>query len=143
MGGKPLAKSGIYQIFSKPFYYGRFEYPSGSGQWYKGKHEPMITEAQFQQVQTLLGRDGNPRAQSHYEFAFTGLIHCGDCGRMVTAEEKHQVICGTSNSSSPPVTAMCVRVAKHRWQKWESQRSSTTLTTIVQKVADRRAHRNA
>ncbi|HAO79604.1 MAG TPA: hypothetical protein DCQ92_11635 [Verrucomicrobia subdivision 3 bacterium] len=95
MGGKPLAKSGIYQIFSKPFYYGRFEYPSGSGQWYQGKHEPMITEVEYDRVQILLGRDGSPRPQSHYEFAFTGLIHCGDCGRMVTAEEKHQVICGT------------------------------------------------
>jgi site-specific DNA recombinase len=50
MGGKPLAKSGIYQIFSKPFYYGRFEYPSGSGQWYQGKHEPMITEVEYDRV---------------------------------------------------------------------------------------------
>jgi site-specific DNA recombinase len=46
MGGKPLARSGIYQTFTKPFYYGRFEYPAGSGKWYEGKHEPMITEAE-------------------------------------------------------------------------------------------------
>jgi DNA invertase Pin-like site-specific DNA recombinase len=92
-GGNPLCRSAIYKIFTKPFYYGWFEYPKGSDQWYQGKHEPMITEAEYDRVQTFLGRNGNPRAHSHHEFAFTGLIRCGDCDRAVTAEEKHQVIC--------------------------------------------------
>src|SRR5450756_1445183 len=93
-GGRPFARSAIYKIFTRPFYYGWFEYPKGSGVWFKGKHEPMITEAEYDKVQTLLGRDGNPRSQVPHEFAFTGLISCGGCGRAVTAEEKHQVICG-------------------------------------------------
>jgi site-specific DNA recombinase len=93
MGGKPLCRSAIYQFFTKPFYYGWFEYPSGSSQWYQGKHQRMITEAEYDKVQTLLGRNGNPRPQSQLEFAFTGLIRCGDCERMVTAEEKHQLMC--------------------------------------------------
>jgi hypothetical protein len=94
MGGKPMARSGIYQTFTKPFYFGRFEYPAGSGNWYQGKHEPMITEAEYDRVQTLLGRKGNPRPQRHFDFPFTGLIRCGECGLTVTAEEKHQVMCG-------------------------------------------------
>jgi site-specific DNA recombinase len=94
MGGKPMARSGIYQTFTKPFYFGRFEYPAGSGQWYQGKHEPMITEAEYDRVQTLLGRKGNPRPQRNFDFPFTGLIRCGECNLMVTAEEKHQVMCG-------------------------------------------------
>ena len=92
-GDKPLSRSVIYRIFTTPFYYGWFEYPKGSGQLYQGKHQPMITEAEYDRVQILLGRNGSPRPQSNFEFAFTGLIHCGDCGRAVTAEEKHQVIC--------------------------------------------------
>ena len=92
-GGIPLNRSALYKIFNKPFYYGWFEYPTGSDRWYQGKHEPMVTEAEYDRVQALLGRNGNPRAHSHEEFAFTGLIRCGDCGRAVTAEEKHQVIC--------------------------------------------------
>ena len=94
MGGKPLCRSAIYQIFTKPFYYGAFEYPSRSGKWYQGKHEPMVTREEYDRVQALLGRDGNPRPQAHRDFPFTGLIRCGECGSAVTAEEKHQLMCG-------------------------------------------------
>jgi DNA invertase Pin-like site-specific DNA recombinase len=91
-GGKPLARSVIYKIFTNPFYYGWFEYPKGSGRWYKGKHEPMITAEEFDRVQVLLGRKGRPRAITRV-FPFTGLLRCGGCGSAVTAEEKHQLIC--------------------------------------------------
>ena len=94
MGGKPLVTSAIYQLFTKPFYYGSFEYPQGSGRWYQGKHEPMITKAEYDRVQVLLGRNGTPRPQTHFEFAFTGLIRCGGCEGSITAEEKHQLMCG-------------------------------------------------
>jgi DNA invertase Pin-like site-specific DNA recombinase len=94
LGGRPLCRSAIYKILTKPFYCGSFEYPRGSGKWYEGRHEPMVTHAEYDRVQTLLGRNGNPRPRTQREFAFTGLIRCGECGSTVTAEEKHQVICG-------------------------------------------------
>lgn len=90
--GKFIIKSTIYRVFSNPFYSGCFEYPGGSGNWYKGNHEPMITQEEYNKVQILLGRKGKPRLKKH-EFAFTGLIRCGECGAMVTAEEKNQIIC--------------------------------------------------
>jgi len=93
-GGHPMSRSTIYQIFTNPLYYGQFEYPAGSGQWYRGCHEPMITEAEYDRVQTLLGGRSNPRPSKHLAFPFTGLIRCGECNLMVTAEEKHQVMCG-------------------------------------------------
>nr|MBA4148837.1 recombinase family protein [Verrucomicrobiota bacterium] len=94
MGGKPLGRSGIYNIFTRPFYYGRFEYPVGSGKWYQGRHEPMIAESEYDRVQVLLGRNGNPRPKAQFDFPFTGMIRCDECTSMVTAEEKHQIICG-------------------------------------------------
>ena len=94
MGGKPLCRSASYLIFNRPFYYGEFESPQGSGLWYRGKHAPMITEAEYDQVQKYLGRKGNPRPRTHGTFPFTGLIQCGECQGMVTAEEKHQIMCG-------------------------------------------------
>ena len=85
--GKKLCNSNIYNLFIRPFYYGVFEYPLHSGIWYKGSHEPMITEAEFDRIQTLLGRKGKPRAKTH-TFPFTGMMRCGECGGMITAEEK-------------------------------------------------------
>jgi len=93
MGDKPLARSAIYKLFADPFYYGWFEYPRGSGTWYKGGHEPMVTEEEFNRVQVLLGRNGSPRPNRHLSFAFTGLIRCGECGAAITADEKHQLRC--------------------------------------------------
>ena len=92
--GRTMVRSVIYKIFSRPLYYGSFEYPAKSGRWYKGNHEPMVTEAEYDRVQLLLGRQGNPRPRAHGVFPFTGLIRCGECKGMVTAEEKHQLICG-------------------------------------------------
>jgi DNA invertase Pin-like site-specific DNA recombinase len=94
LGGKQMVRSRIYATFTTPFYYGYFEYPKRSGIWYKGNHEPMVTEAEYDRVQSLLGRKGSPRPRTHGVFPFTGLIRCGECHGMVTAEEKHQLICG-------------------------------------------------
>lgn len=84
-GGRPLHKCTFYHIFTNPFYYGWFEY---NGRLYKGLHEPMISEDEFWRVQALLGTKGRKRAQNH-QFAYTGMIRCGECGGMITAEEKN------------------------------------------------------
>jgi site-specific DNA recombinase len=92
-GGTPLSLSGLYHIFHNPFYYGWFEYPRGSGEWREGKHEPMVSKAEFDKVQALLGTKHNSRPSKHLTFPFTGVIRCKECSGMITAEEKHQVIC--------------------------------------------------
>ena len=85
--GKNFSISTLYRIFHDPFYYGEFEYPKGSGNWYKGKHEPMITKSEYEKIQIMLGRDDRPRPQKH-EFSYTGELRCGECGAMITAEYK-------------------------------------------------------
>ena len=94
-GGRPFAPSAIYKIFTRPFYCGWFEYPKGSGQWHYGTHDPMVSEEEYDRVQEVLGIRGSPRPRQPGHFAFTGLITCGECGGVVTAEEKHQVICSS------------------------------------------------
>jgi len=83
----PLARSTLYKVFTNSFYYGKFEYPEKSGNWYKGKHQTIITEEEYDRIQVLLGRKGKPRPKSHI-FAFTGMIKCGECGAVITAEGK-------------------------------------------------------
>jgi site-specific DNA recombinase len=81
--GNPLCLSSTYRLFTNPFYYGVIEY---NGMVYQGKHQPMITEGEFWRAQDHLGLRGKPRAKIH-EFAFTGLMKCGECGCSITAEE--------------------------------------------------------
>lgn len=92
LGNRPLSRSTVYRILTNPFYYGWFEYPRGSGAWWRGRHTPIISEDEFRIVQARLGRKGNPRARKR-QFPFAGLLQCGTCGAAVTAEEKEQLIC--------------------------------------------------
>jgi len=85
--GKPLTLSNIYLILRNTFYYGEFEYPVGSGNWYNGKHTPIIDKALFDKVQTILNENFIPKSESK-EFAFTKLIKCGYCGSGISADEK-------------------------------------------------------
>ena len=85
--GTKLGRSSIYSLFSRPFYYGMFEYPIGSGNWIRGIHKPIVTEEEYDKIQILLGRKGKPRPKSHI-FEFTGMMRCGECNGMITAEEK-------------------------------------------------------
>ena len=88
-GNKNLALSNIYIILQNPFYYGVFEYPEKSGNWYTGKHDPITTKEIFDKVQEHLKRDHIVRSEIK-EFAFTKFIFCGSCGSGVTAEEKYK-----------------------------------------------------
>jgi hypothetical protein len=86
-GNKGLALSNIYLILQNPFYYGVFEYPRKSGNFYKGKHEPIITKELFDQVQEQM-RSQALRTQEPKEFAFTKMMTCGLCGSGICADEK-------------------------------------------------------
>jgi len=85
-GNKGLTLGNIYQILQNSFYYGVFEYPVKSGNWYTGKHVPLITKEIFDQVQNQI-KSQFIRAESK-EFAFTKLMACGLCGSGITADEK-------------------------------------------------------
>ncbi len=85
--GKPLSLSNVYSILKNPFYYGTFEFPKNSGNWYAGKHTPIITKELYDKVQEQLAKESHARINNK-EFAFTRLLTCGLCGSGVTAEEK-------------------------------------------------------
>src|SRR3989344_3807661 len=116
---KPMTKSNMYRVLSNSFYYGEFEFPEGSGEWYKGTHKPMITQDEYDRVQFLLGRAGKPRPKTHI-FAYTGLMRCAGCGARITCEEKwkhhkngnthHYVYYRCTGGKSPDCTEKSVEV---------------------------------
>jgi site-specific DNA recombinase len=91
--GRPLSIHGFYNILNNSFYYGEFTWSVRRGDkdveiiTYQGTHTPLITRAQFDEVQRLLGKKGKPRSTVHVH-AYTGLMRCGACGARITCEKK-------------------------------------------------------
>ncbi|MFA6466755.1 MAG: recombinase family protein [Patescibacteria group bacterium] len=87
LGKKHLSLGNIYRLLENTFYYGPFEYPRGSGNWYQGKHEPIITKELFDMVQDQMKNSQLVRKEN-IEFAFTKIMKCGLCGSGISATEK-------------------------------------------------------
>jgi DNA invertase Pin-like site-specific DNA recombinase len=82
--GVKLSRANFHRLFRNPFYYGMFLW---NGKLYQGKHEPMITKAEFDIAQKIIS-DRSTTQQKRHSFAFTGIIRCAECGASITAEEK-------------------------------------------------------
>ena len=80
---KCLYKNKFYELFTNPFYYGYFKY---GGIIYKGRHKAMISEEEFNKAQVIMGN--RSKAHMPQKFSFTGMVRCGECGAMITAENK-------------------------------------------------------
>lgn len=85
-GKKNLSLGNIYRLLDNTFYYGVFEYPRKSGNWYTGKHEPIITKELFDLVQSQI-KSQVLRVEGK-EFAFTKMMTCRLCGSGICADEK-------------------------------------------------------
>jgi len=85
-GKKGITLGNIYLILQNTFYYGVFEYPLKSGNFYTGKHEPIITKELFDMVQQQV--KSQVIKSEGKEFAFTKLMTCGLCGSGISADEK-------------------------------------------------------
>ena len=80
----------ILNMLTSEFYIGYFTWNDVR---HKGKHMPILTEAEYNRVQQLLGTKGRPTRVNKLDFAFRGPIKCGECGCSVTAENKARCFC--------------------------------------------------
>ncbi len=85
--GNTISLSMIYKILKSSFYYGRFEYPRNSGNWYSGKHIPLISKKLFDDVQKALIVPQKSKWGSK-DFPFKGFLKCYTCGSTIVGEEK-------------------------------------------------------
>lgn len=96
--GKPLSLGNVYRLLQNHFYYGKFEYPKDSGNWFQGTHEPIVSKELFDAVQEQMSRQSLVKRSDPKEFAFTKLMTCGLCGSGITADEKFKELKdGTTN----------------------------------------------
>ncbi|MDP2668479.1 MAG: recombinase family protein [bacterium] len=96
--GKSLNLSTIYNLLKLSFYYGMFEYPKGSGNWYQGQHTPIITKELFQLAQETITAETRTKTRSN-DFVFTKLMICGYCESGITAQEKTKHLSDGSSHS--------------------------------------------
>ena len=64
-------------------YYGLIRY---SGEFYEGKHEPIITKKLFDEVQEVMARKSKPKTKELKPYAYRGFFRCGECGCFITTE---------------------------------------------------------
>jgi len=83
-----LSLGNFYRLLENHFYYGRFEFPRQSGNWYNGAHEPIISKELYDLVQMQIKSQILLPRSTQKEFAFTKIMTCGLCGSGITADEK-------------------------------------------------------
>ena len=79
---RPLGSSGVNYLLSNPYYTGKVRY---RGKWYPGRHEALVSDELFDQVQAVLAAHKlsgeRDRKHGHY---LKGSVFCGMCGRRLT-----------------------------------------------------------
>jgi site-specific DNA recombinase len=78
-----VSRSKIEYLLKNPFYVGQVRW---AGRLYAGTHESIINQHLFDRVQARFLSHDRPRgSRPGKEFAFGGLMRCGECGYQVTA----------------------------------------------------------
>ena len=83
--GKKVGKTAIEYILKNIFYTGVFKFEDKI--YENAKHKALISKELFYRVQDRLISPDKVKKQN-YEFAYTGLIRCENCGCLLTAELK-------------------------------------------------------
>ena len=82
--GSKISKHGLQKALKNPFYYGDFLW---SNRLWGGNHKPLISKQLYDKVQAMLERKNSSRSKGKW-FVFRGLLMCGYCGSLITAETK-------------------------------------------------------
>ncbi len=84
--GLVISRGTIAKVLNNPVYYGEFHW---NGATYRGTYEPLISRELFAKVQDVLDYKGKTRTGVRkHEWAFQGLIFCGNCGCAMTGDMK-------------------------------------------------------
>ncbi len=83
--GKRIPKTSVEKMLKIIFYTGVFKFEDKI--YENAKHKPIISKELFYRVQDRLINPNKTRKQN-YDFAYTGMIRCGYCGCLLTAELK-------------------------------------------------------
>ena len=85
--GKMLSVSNFQYLLQNPFYHGLIRY---NGEYFEGKHEPIISKKLFDQVQEVMKQKSKLKQKDDKMkyFLYRGFFHCAECGFAITADKK-------------------------------------------------------
>ena len=78
----------VKNILTNSYYYGYFRFV---GEIYEGRYDPIVSKQLFDKVQDVLNSKNKQWSYAKVERIqkpFLGLLRCGECGMMITAENK-------------------------------------------------------
>ncbi len=108
-GGEFFDKQKVIRVLTDPVYLGKIEW---EGELHPGRHERVIDDPLFDEVQAILARNrerrGNYRDQRQHVSVLQGLVRCGRCGGFLTPKtstgrggKKHfYYVCTTANHTN-------------------------------------------
>jgi site-specific DNA recombinase len=82
---KPIARSMLPRLLANPFYVGLFRF---ADETHDGAHEPLVSQALFDNVQNVMTRRGRPHRTRREPLPYLGFIQCGECGAAITGERQ-------------------------------------------------------
>jgi site-specific DNA recombinase len=88
-GATELKLSGMYKMFTNPFYTWDFMWKGVIKKW---THTSMVSYEEFYRVQELLWVKGLTLRGKTKEFAYTWFIKCWECGSAITWADKQKKI---------------------------------------------------
>ena len=78
-GGLPITKTSLHRMLTNPTYLGKVKYKQ---EIHEGEHQGIVTTEVWQQVQTLLsknGRNGGSDVRNQFGALLKGLLRCSCC----------------------------------------------------------------
>ncbi len=103
-GGTMFNKQAVIRMLTNSLYVGKI---SWAGKLYEGRHEPIIEEKKFSEVQKLMERNrktrSNEKLPKDHVYILQGILRCGKCGSMMTPKS------GSGGSGKPYHYYQCTR----------------------------------
>ncbi len=124
--GKRVAKQALTNVLTNIFYTGKFEY---QGQIWQGKYEPLITENEYQKLQTVLHGKSRPKKAGH-DYTFSTLVYCPECNNRMSGEYQkgtHYYRCTRAKGA----TASCANIKHIRQDVLDNEIEATLLRIMV------------
>ncbi len=131
-GGQPFTRTSLYRLLTNVVYSGRVRYKA---EVHPGEHRVIVEDAMFEQVQTILRRNGTTggaTVRNQFGMLLQGLLHCRPCGCAMTPSHT------TKKKSKTYRYYVCTGVQKKGWDTCPSKSipAGTIEDFVVEQIRD-------